>query len=193
MNYYKITNEKENHNGLQYQDGVITDVIPFNPSGDCAPGGIYFIREDIFAYLSYGPWIRRVELLEDSLVYENPGSPKKWKADKVFLHSRREINLDVIKELVREGANIHAYNDEALRWAAEKGHLKIVKFLVENGANIYANDDFALRYAAEKGYLEIVKFLCEKGADIHALGDEALRCAAENGHLEVTEFLSKKI
>ena len=58
MNYYKILNKKENHYGLQYQTGLNEDILEFNPSGDCTSGGIYFTREDIFAFLDYGPFIR---------------------------------------------------------------------------------------------------------------------------------------
>ena len=35
MNYYKILNESENHQGLQYKTGLNIDPKPFNPSGDC--------------------------------------------------------------------------------------------------------------------------------------------------------------
>jgi len=37
MDYYKFTNKKEKHNGLQYHDGLNIDVLPFNPKGDCEP------------------------------------------------------------------------------------------------------------------------------------------------------------
>ena len=43
------------------------------------------------------------------------------------------------KFLVDIGANIHADNDYALRWACERGHSKVAKFLVEKGANIHVN------------------------------------------------------
>jgi hypothetical protein len=91
-------NIKEKHHGMQYQTGVNIDIVPFNPSGDCKPGDIYFAREDIFAFLSYGPWIRKVTLPEDAQVYENPGTPRKWKADKVILGEREKINdVNIIK------------------------------------------------------------------------------------------------
>ena len=159
MNFYKILNESENHNGLQYKTGLNIDSKPFNPSGDCEPGGIYFAREDIFAFLHYGPWIRKVTLPKDAKIYENPGEPKKWKADKVILGERRKIDLEVIKELVEEGANIHADNDFVLRWVAKKGHLDIVKYLVENGADIHVKNNYALRWAIENGHIDVVKYL----------------------------------
>jgi hypothetical protein len=135
MNYYKITNEKEIHNGLQYQTGINSDPVSFNPSGDCQKGGIYFAREDILAFLNYGTYIRKVTIPSDAKIYKNPGFPKKFKADKVILGRKRKISFRLIKKLVQEGADIHADNDCALRFASESGHFDIVKYLVEKGAS----------------------------------------------------------
>jgi ankyrin repeat protein len=168
MNYCKITNSEENHKNMQYKTGLNVDIFSFNPSGDCAPGGIYFSREDILSFLNYGTWIREVTLPEDAQVYENPGIPKKWKADKVILGERRKIDLEVIKSLIEEGADIHADNDYVLRWSAENGYLETVKYLVKKGSNINAYSDCALRYAANNGHLEVVKYFVEEGANIHA-------------------------
>jgi ankyrin repeat protein len=68
--------------------------------------------------------------------------------------------LDVVKHLVEQGADIHARDNAALRWATLNGHLDVVKYLVEQGANIHAlDDDDALCWAAENGHLEIVNYL----------------------------------
>jgi len=61
VNFYKILNKEEVYFGVKYHDGLNEDPRPFNPSGDCEPGGIYFAREDILAFLSYGPWIRQLD------------------------------------------------------------------------------------------------------------------------------------
>ena len=53
MDFYKIVNPK-GHTGMIYKNGKNVDVLPFNPSGDCEPGGIYFSREDIFLFLDIG-------------------------------------------------------------------------------------------------------------------------------------------
>jgi len=39
----------------------------------------------------------------------------------------------------------------------------VVKFLVKQGADIHAGDDDALRGAARNGHLDVVKFLEGKG------------------------------
>ena len=48
--------------------------------------------------------------------------------------------LDQVIIALKNGADIHADNDDALRWASKNGHLEVVKYLVENGANIHTNE-----------------------------------------------------
>ena len=62
--------------------------------------------------------------------------------------------------------------------AAKNGHTETVKLLLDRGADIHAWNDYALRLAAENGHTETVKLLLDRGADIHAGNDYALRYAA---------------
>ena len=158
MNYYKILKESECHNELQYKTGLNIDPIEFNPSGDCEPGGIYFAKEDILYFLDYGPWIRKVTLPEDAQIYENPGEPKKWKADKVILGEREKITVEVIKRLIDEGADPKINDSYPLRWAARNGHTEIVKLLIPiSDPKVYNSE--ALRWAAQNGHIEVIKLL----------------------------------
>jgi hypothetical protein len=186
MDFYKILNEDEKHFSLKYQTGLNIDTEEFNPSGDCRPGGIYFSREDILAFLSYGPWIRKVILPEDARVYENPGKPKKWKADKVILGEREYINIDVIRRLIDEGADPTADDSSVLRWATLSGNTEIVKLLLEAGTDPKSINSLALRWAAENGHIEIVKLLLPDSIEVISL---ALQWAAEYGHIEIVKLL----
>ena len=59
--YYKITNKKENHRGLQYKTGLVEDILPFNsdPEKRCVKGRIYVTDlEHLPLFFSYGCWIR---------------------------------------------------------------------------------------------------------------------------------------
>ena len=124
MKYYKII-DPDGHNGLVYKEGLNVDPRPFNPSGDCEPGGIYFSREDVFAFLIYGSRVYEVE--PQGEVYENPSSPKKFKAHSVVLKYVGETSeVETIKTLVEDGADIHTEGEYALRWAANNGHLEVV-------------------------------------------------------------------
>ena len=64
-----------------------------------------------------------------------------------------------VKSALEKGANVHAMNDEALKWASRNGHVEVVKILLDAGADIHAGDDYALRYASKNGHTEVVKIL----------------------------------
>ena len=68
--YYKITNENENHNGLQYKTGVIKDIIHWNDDeyDICTSGRMYFttIKNIFNFYGGYGYNIRPIKLLTES-------------------------------------------------------------------------------------------------------------------------------
>ena len=190
MDFYKILNSKENHNGLQFKTGLNVDPVPFQKKGSCCPGGIYFARKDILAFLYHGPWLRKVTVPTDAEMVLDPGKePEKWRASKVILGEREKITVEVVERLIQEGADVHACEDVALRWASEYGHTEIVKLLLEHGADVHAQEDEALKLASEYGHTEIVKLLLEYGADVHVYEDYALRWASREGHLEVVKFL----
>ena len=69
------------------------------------------------------------------------------------------------------GANIHAADDCAVRWASGNGHLQVVKYLVSSGANIHARHDLAVLWASENGHLEVVKYLVSVEANLIMLHD----------------------
>ena len=69
--------------------------------------------------------------------------------------------LEVVKLLLEHGADVHAHEDEALKWASMNGHTEVVKLLLEHGADVHACEDEALKSASVRGYVEIVKLLRE--------------------------------
>jgi ankyrin repeat protein len=98
-------------------------------------------------------------------------------------------HVAVVKELLAQGANVHALDDLALDSASIRRHVEVVKELLAHGANVHARSDQALRWASWNGRLEVVKELLAQGADVHAKDDEALRWASQNGYLEVVKEL----
>ena len=76
-----------------------------------------------------------------------------------------------------------------LEKGSEEGRLDQVIIALKNGANIHAGNDDALIYASWNGHLEVVKYLVGAGANIHAGNDDALKSASRNGHLEVVNYL----
>jgi ankyrin repeat protein len=95
-------------------------------------------------------------------------------------------HLEIVKLLLSPtvGADVNA--SKALAVASD---LEIVKFLIENGADVNANNGVALDYASRNGNLEIVKFLLENGADVNANNGAALAGASQRGHLEIVKLL----
>ena len=85
--------------------------------------------------------------------------------DNMLIQAAEHGLTPVVKRLLREESiDVHAENDEALRWASSNGYLDIMALLLEKGANVHAKDDWALRWASEKGHSEVVALLLKAGA-----------------------------
>ena len=109
---------------------------------------------------------------------------------------------DVIKELIKEGANVNAVNKygwTVLMQAAYFGKVDAAKTLIEAGADVNAksNDGWtALMEAAHNGNVEMVKILIEEKADVNAkmtagvdTGQTALMVAAWFGKVDAVKAL----
>jgi ankyrin repeat protein len=211
-------NEKEKCHGMQYKTGLNVDILPFNPSGSCTPGGIYFAREDIFSFILYGKWIREVRLPKGEQIYKNPGKPEKWKAHRVILGKRRKLTEGVCLKLLDEGASIDINDYSFLNWICRKGYDKIIKLLLESDIVIFDNlyhamiriasecnhikimkilleyrnkpyhNEHALEYACRKGRYDIAKLLLEQGIDI-TNSITPISWASDQGHYKVVKLL----
>ena len=92
--YVKVTNERENHNGYQYQDGLNILDKPFEAQGSCAPGGLYFTTiENIHKFYNYGINIRIVKMPinhPDFKVVRDP-SGDKWRANMILFEEKYSL------------------------------------------------------------------------------------------------------
>jgi ankyrin repeat protein len=109
--------------------------------------------------------------------------------NQMLISASENGHLQVVEYLLSIGANIHARDDYAVRWASRNGHLKVVEYLVSVGADIHSDNDCTTRWASHNGHLEVVQYLVSVGANIHAIDDCAVRWASSNGHFEVVEYL----
>ena len=94
--FYKLTNGLEMHNGMYYKTGLNIDRLPFNPTGRCSPGGMYFFSkcqlQNYMYYVKNPVFIRKV-VFEDSngiplrnlRIYKEKN---KYKANKFILDER---------------------------------------------------------------------------------------------------------
>ena len=66
-----------------------------------------------------------------------------------------ELNLQTVAQKL--GVNFD--RDKLLVTASQKGEFDCVEFLVKNGANVHARNDEALRSASMNGHFEVASFL----------------------------------
>ncbi len=112
--------------------------------------------------------------------------------DNQLLRASYVDDLNLVKELISKGADIHSHDDLPLRYSVANKNLVIVRYLLGHGANIHAENDYALHTSAQNGYLEMVKLLVDNGANIHSINDYAIRYASLGHHLEVVKYLVSK-
>lgn len=101
-------------------------------------------------------------------------------------------SADVARELLQRGADVHADNHSALKWACSKGHAAVVTTLLSAGANVHADRHSPIGCAAKNGHAAIVRLLIEHGAMDPAAGcswRHPMHLAAKNGHAEVVSVL----
>ena len=72
----------------------------------------------------------------------------------------------MVKLLIKNNANIHDLDNEAIILASDRGHLSIVKLLIKSGDDTQARDNRAIINASHKGHLSIVKLLINYNANI---------------------------
>ena len=173
MNYYKIINKNKCHHKLRHKVGLNIDPLPFNPSGSCEAGGIYFASENILHFLKDdSKYIVKITIPDDAKVYKDPGSLEKWKADRLIFGEFCTIDLLKIKELLSEGANLA---DSVGKWVCANSNKQAVEFLWYEGVNF---DEVHLSIAIENNRRDIVDFLLEQNVTISYTCNTVLKYAA---------------
>ena len=104
--------------------------------------------------------------INDYLEIVNLGKLTKKKKNELLTEYAKKGNLDIVKFLLDKGANIHYFNDDALRYAVWENRLETVKFLLDNGADISIFDNGTSIRASKPGYLDMMKFLLEHNIKI---------------------------
>ena len=106
-------------------------------------------------------------------------------------------NIAVVKELLKNGANVSARFETPLHAAAKLGQVEVIEELLIYNADINAKDRkkyTPLHYASLGGQGAAVAKLLELGADMNELNEDnnpALSMACEEGHLEVVKLFLK--
>lgn len=135
----KLTDETENHNGMQFVTGENKDIKPFSPTTECG-GGIYFTYfMDLPLWLNYGgremKYFRYVSVPLDSRV--SIEGIDKFKADKIILSDRREISDYPLWSGVNFAMMAMIMTDRSLKYIEKhsKDFQFQVKFITKFGMN----------------------------------------------------------
>lgn len=91
--FYKLLADDLVHNWFTYKEGLNVDLLKFNPSGQCQPGGLYFTQLRYLDLWSNKHWtkIAAVTLPPDAQLYPEPCGTK-WKADRLVLSDIRPLH-----------------------------------------------------------------------------------------------------
>jgi ankyrin repeat protein len=84
-----------------------------------------------------------------------------WLSDQL-LNAARVGSPDMIKGLLKAGADIQTDNGHPLRFAVEGGHDECVEVLLEAGADPRAENDYALRWAVHHDRPETAALLLKR-------------------------------
>lgn len=141
--------------------------------------------------LRYADDVEIAQLLLDRGAYA-----KSWVGETPLLTvlAQKGINIDVVKLLIANGADVNAYGEGGapLHEAKNAG---IAQILIDNGADVNARrelGDTPLLSAVWNGKKDIVKILIDHGADINAknnAGHTPLDIAIERGQDEIVNLL----
>jgi len=151
----KVLHPTLQHYDLQYQEGLNIDHLPFNPSSECSPGGLYFCEfKDVAIYFSYGSLIADVTLPDDARVYKEA---YKYKADKIVLS-----NIRPIQELTEE------WNDPSFQLAAVRKNGYAIQYIT--------NPSHEVQLAVVKQYGDAIQFITHPSPELQ------LAAVQQNGH-----------
>jgi len=122
--------------------------------------------------------------------------------EKELINAAKEDNIDKVRSLIEDGANVNAKDNEgftALFYALELNYFDIVNSLIDNGADVNTNGKGGvtpLIYASFYGYEDFVNSLIEKGVDnFNAqtdVGMTALIHASRQGYENIAQLLIEK-
>lgn len=98
-------------------------------------------------------------------------------------------DLEFIKSLIKNDANLHWYSKKHLFYACMSGKIEIVNYLFDCGVSLNRNNDELLMRVCACGYLDIVKLLIAKGANVYSCQNIGLIVASEYGHVDVVSYL----
>ena len=123
--YYKFIKRNHLHYKMTYKLGLNVDINPFNPSGMCSEGGLYFTSGNhIGHYVNYGPVLCEIELCEDSKVWFEG---EKAKTDKfIIVNMYKLLSNDINDYLYNLLKSFKGFNDIDKKYGIDKKYFNIL-------------------------------------------------------------------
>jgi hypothetical protein len=124
----------------------------------------YFMELDVFEDVDKGTAFdiiveeNKVEMM-DFVLKNNLFMLDPKEIDNALIRSAQIDELDMVKCLVENGANIHAKNEYVLKESVSNANYKVVKYLLENGADVSVDDNIVLKMSIENGDDDIVELI----------------------------------
>jgi len=101
-----------------------------------------------------------------------------------------DLNIPMIKLLLRSGANVHMDNDWPLEHALQTDNIELARILLEAGADVRAGNNYAIRSITDySSDVEFLRLLVDAGADIHVDEDTPLLAAIESDNVPFVKYL----
>ena len=156
VQYIKLLTINLKHRDYQWKFGV-NNIKHFNTENECTSNALYVCEiKDFFKWIILYPnmkWVGYVTIPEDAQIVV---MDDKIKTNKVILHEPLIPLVDFIHTAIEHGADIHAYNDNAIIWASRYGHLAIVELLIKHGAVVGVD---SIRCSAGNNHSQIFEYL----------------------------------
>lgn len=187
----KILTEDMRMRDFQYQMGINEDINPFERKGCCNAGLHFCLAKDICNYIDYGTKLAVVKVPDEEDVYVDR---IKFRTHRLCIEKIMPLEqIGTWDFLVKNGTDITAEDNFAVRYMSEYGYMDVVKYLHKHGADIRAENDQAVRMAASYGHLGVLRYLHENGADIHLYADEVMRMARLKGNMEIVKYYEENL
>lgn len=178
--YFKVLAPDNKHYKMVYKPNAWnTDVLPYNPTGDCEQGGLYFAPiNSIVRFLHYGDGICEVlDWRDDQDQKTFHEEDYKVKAHKIKLGKKKKITTEFLNELLELGADptyINTSVDYLLRHCTgltKETNTEVLKAIMNSKLvkDVQLNNWFSIAFTEDNH--PIMEFLLEKGINIHFEND----------------------
>ncbi|ANB51113.1 hypothetical protein [Powai lake megavirus] len=169
--FYKFIDEGWIQRGFLYNEGLNILDKPFEKTGSCVPGGLYFTDiKNIHNYLSFGTRLVEVTIPIDAQVVIDDYDSHKWRADKIIIKNIGIItDIDTIKYLINEGANFTKYIPKFFDTSIKNNNFELLKYLLKNFLKDSREMQYKIKYTTiSHGFYEdqITYSLIKYGAKI---------------------------